>query len=80
MRGTYQNLKILDTAAYRVPRKFQKLSTGYRGNFRSWVRGTSQKFMGYRPEIIFWVPMGTGYRQNFQRYRPLKYQQKIAIK
>ena len=36
-QGTFQNLKILDTAGYRVPRKFQKLGTGFRENFRSSV-------------------------------------------
>ena len=39
MRVTHQNLKILGTAGYRIPRKFQKLATvGY-----YWV---SKKFLG----------------------------------
>ena len=45
---THQNLKILGTAGYRVPRKFQKLCTaGYRLPARK----------------IFSVPMGTGHSQ-----------------
>ena len=35
-QGTHQNLKILGTAGYRVPRKFQKLGTaGNRGPGKS---------------------------------------------
>ena len=61
--GTHQNLKILGTAGYRVPRKFQKLGTGYRENFKSSVPlGT-----GYQREKNFWVSMDTRYRPDKQK-------------
>ena len=63
---THQNLKILGTAGYRVPRKFQKLGTGYRENFKSSVSlGT-----GYQREKIFWVSMDTGYRPDKKIWVP----------
>ena len=51
--GTHQNIKILGTAWYRVPRKFRKLGTdGY--------RLPAQK--------KFWVPMGTGQKNSMGTY------------
>ena len=64
MNGTHQNFKILGTAGYWVPRKFQKL---YQPEKNFWVpMGT-----GYRPDKKIWVTMGAGYRQNFNSCRPL---------
>ena len=70
MSGTHQNLKILGTAGYRVPGKFQNLGTArYRVPKKFEKLGTD----GYRvpAKKIFWVPIGTGYRSNFQRCRPV---------
>ena len=78
--GTHRNFENLGTAGYRVPGKFENLGTaGYRvpGKFENlgnsgyrvpgkfgyrWVPGTGK---------IFWVPMGTGYRENFHLCRSL---------
>ena len=83
--GTRRNFEKLGTAGYRVPGKFQKLGTaGYRVPSKFWNLGTARyrvpsKFWklgtdGYRVPARkkkFWVPMGTGYRENFHLCRPL---------
>ena len=77
MSRTHQNLKILGTAGYWVPRKFQKLGTaGYRVPRKFQKLGTD----GYKPEKKFWVPMGTGYQQEkiFDRWL-LRTSQKIFL-